>query len=76
MDFYRAVQTLHEELRKIDQAIATIEALMSGADITPVRRRGRKSMSAEERKIVAQRMRNYWANRRSRNANTQAGSTS
>ena len=33
-------------------------------------------MSAEERKIVSQRMKNYWARRRSQKASAQTNSTS
>jgi hypothetical protein len=64
VDFYRAVQALHAELKKVDQAIATLEGLVSGAGVPSVSRRGRKSMSAEERKIVSERMKKYWARRR------------
>ena len=31
------------------------------------RKRGRKSMSAEERKVVAERMKTYWASKRQQN---------
>ncbi len=65
MDFYKAVESLHRELRRIDQAIATLESLISGQEHKPASRRGRKSMSADERKAVSERMRRYWQGRRS-----------
>ena len=70
MDFYKAVESLHKELRRIDQAIATLESLISGQENKPASRRGRKSMSADERKAVSERMRRYWQGRRSENGDT------
>ena len=64
MDLYKAVEALHKELRKVDQAIATLETLISGKLVKPASRRGRKSMSPEERKAVSERMRLYWQGRR------------
>jgi hypothetical protein len=74
VDFYRAVQALRTELRKIDQAIATLEGLIAGTAARPASRRGRKSMPAEERKIVSERMKKYWARRRAQRANAQMNS--
>lgn len=65
MDFYKAVTALEQELRKVDQAIATLERLLSEEAQRPLRRRGRTSMPDEERKLVSARMKRYWEQRRS-----------
>ena len=67
MDFYEAIKDLYEERRRIDAAIATLERLRNGNGppaVTGGSRRGRKGMSAEERKLVSERMRRYWESRR------------
>jgi hypothetical protein len=64
VDFERAIQALHDELKKVDHAIATLEGLISGKAVKSRRRRGRTSMSAEEREVVSERMKRYWAKRR------------
>ena len=64
MDLYKAVEALHKELLKVDKAIATLETLISGKVAAAPGRRGRKSMSAEERREVSERMRLYWQGRR------------
>ncbi len=61
---YKAVEALHKELQKVDRAIATLETLTSGKLPPAAGRRGRKSMSAEERRAVSERMRLYWQSRR------------
>jgi len=61
------IRLLHAEKRKIEQAIAALEALqVDSADpiSSSFRRRGRKSMSAKEREQVSARMKQYWADRR------------
>lgn len=62
MTFEDAITGMIEHLRikreQIEEAIARLTALPAKS------KRGRKSMPAEERKIVSQRMRNYWAARR------------
>jgi hypothetical protein len=66
MDLYKAIRDLHEEKRRLDRVIETLEGVVkNGAKVAvPTRRRGRKNMSAEERKVVSERMRKYWAARR------------
>jgi hypothetical protein len=64
MDYRRAIHELREEKKKLDAAIATIESLLSDTSEKRTSRRGRKSMSEEERKTVSERMRLYWAKRR------------
>ena len=55
------IRELYAQREKLDRTIAALEALGSGE---PPKRRGRKSMSPEERQRVAERMKRYWAKRR------------
>jgi 4'-phosphopantetheinyl transferase EntD len=65
MDVNKALRELYDEKRRIDAAIATLEAkARSGSHRLANSRRGRKSMSAEERTAVSKRMAKYWAGRR------------
>jgi hypothetical protein len=69
MDLYKAIQELYAEKEKLERVIASLEELQNSAGELPVvpasgRRRGRKSMSSEEREIVSERMKRYWASRR------------
>ena len=72
MDLYRAIHTLHEERKRLDRLIVSLERLQAQAERSkargPARKRGRKGMSAEERKKVSERMRKYWAARRAQQA--------
>jgi hypothetical protein len=69
MDLTRIIQQLYAERDRVQQAIATLEQFQQEkTTVVPAhRKRGRKSMSAEERKIVAERMKTYWANKRQQN---------
>lgn len=62
MDLNRIIGELLQERERVDKAIAALEAVMAGA---PQARRGRKNMSPEERRKVSERMKRYWAKRRS-----------
>jgi hypothetical protein len=73
VDLYKAISELHQEKKRLDRMIAGLEATLakkktaSKAKIGPKRgakRRGRKSMSEEERKQVSARMARYWASKR------------
>jgi hypothetical protein len=70
MDLYKAIQDLYAEKEKLERVIASLEELQRNAGAMPVlppkppKRRGRKSMSSEERAEVSERMRKYWAGRR------------
>lgn len=72
MDVYRYLKELHAHKRRLDKTIARLEAALAKDPDTPgapAGRRGRKpGMSTEEREIISQRMRNYWARRRARAA--------
>ena len=66
MDYSKALEQLHAEHARLSRAIVVLEGMQASlrnASAVDVRR-GRKSMSAAERREVAERMRNYWAQRR------------
>jgi hypothetical protein len=76
MDLYKAIQDLYSEKEKLERVIASLEELQRTAGAIPVlpksaKRRGRKSMNSQERQEVAERMRKYWASRRSHKAEKQ-----
>jgi hypothetical protein len=62
MDYTNLIQNLRAQRDRLQRAIDELERLQSGP--APSRRRGRKSMGADERARVSDRMRNYWAARR------------
>lgn len=69
MDLYRALQDLYAEKEKLERAIESLEQLQRAERGGPAanstsKRRGRKSMSPEEREEVSERMKRYWAARR------------
>jgi|HigsolmetaAR201D_1030396.scaffolds.fasta_scaffold10201_4 hypothetical protein len=68
MDLNKAIRELYEEKKRIEAAIASLESMLeadSGREKPKSRsRRGRKSMSREERAAVSARMKKYWAARR------------
>ena len=59
------IEELRREKEWVERVIASLEVLQSPAVLaTPEKkRRGRKSMSPEERREVAARMKKSWANR-------------
>ena len=69
MDLTKTIQDLYAEKEKLERVIASLEELQRAAQANPAppdrsRRRGRKSMGAEERQEVSERMKKYWASRR------------
>ena len=69
MDLYKALQDLYAEKEKLERAIASLEELRQIGRTTfdslkGAKRRGRKSMGADERLEVSKRMQKYWASRR------------
>ena len=68
MDLHRTLQDLYERKGRIEQAIASLECLTrlgtAGALGEHPKRRGRHWMSARERGEVSERMKRYWAGRR------------
>jgi hypothetical protein len=69
MDIVKALRELYNEKKRLDSAIAALEArLRSAHKVSSAKvgksRRGRKSMSAAERLEVSKRMTLYWEARR------------
>jgi len=69
MDIVKALRELYNEKKRLDAAIASLEARIRAAHAGSARkpakgRRGRKSMSAAERLEVSRRMTLYWEARR------------
>lgn len=60
MDLIEMIRQLHQERERLNHIIGALEAVADGD--RP--RRGRRSMSPEERQSVSDRMRRYWAKRR------------
>ncbi len=66
MDLDKTLRELYDEKKRIDRAILRLEARLAALSGLASSRRGRKSMSAEERQEVSRRMGAYWAARRAR----------
>lgn len=66
MDLQVAIRQLKIQKLNIDLVIAELEQLQltAGGNVVMPNRRGRRSMSSEERQRVSERMRLYWANRK------------
>jgi len=69
MDLYKTIQDLYAEKEKLERVIASLEELHRTSGSIPsmptgTKRRGRKSMGAQEREEVSARMKRYWAGRR------------
>jgi hypothetical protein len=69
MDLYKAIQELYAEKERLERVIASLEELQRTTVQLPelpsaAKRRGRKSMSEAERKVVSQRMKEYWSSRK------------
>jgi len=63
MNLTTTIQSLRAEAARIDRVILELEKLQAGE--SPFKsRRGRKFMGTAERRVVAERMRQYWASRR------------
>ncbi len=69
MDLYKAIRDLYAEKERLERVIMSLEELQRSSAAAPElpptgKRRGRKSMSADERQEVSERMKKYWAKRR------------
>jgi chromosome condensin MukBEF MukE localization factor len=74
VDLYKAIRELIDEKKRIERIISSLEAMqkegmvaLPGKAVTKTgnaKRRGRKSMSPEERREVSERMARYWEARR------------
>lgn len=69
-DIYSIIRELVDERNKLDRIIASIEQMILSGEQSPpgLKRRGRKSMDSAARKQVSERMKRYWANRRTGSA--------
>jgi hypothetical protein len=73
MDLFKAIRDLYAEKKRLEDAIASLEQLLEAKAATAEssqlgdarQRRGRKSMGPEERRRVSERMKKYWAAKRS-----------
>ena len=64
MDILKVIDELTAQKKQLDAAIATLEGLVGGKQAKAGKKRGRKQMSPEERRVVSARMSKYWAARR------------
>ena len=65
MDLTKAIEELRREREKLEPVIASLAEMQAVAAAVPKqKRRGRKSVSPEERREAAARMRRYWQSRR------------
>lgn len=72
MEIQKAIEYLNQRRALVDETITCLERLSETAvpplHIVPAKRRGRKFMDAEDRQKVSERMKEYWALRRSQNS--------
>ncbi len=66
MDLQEAIRALKQQKERVEQAIAALEQYLGRGQnaLLLSNQRGRKSMPAEERLQVSERMKKYWAKRR------------
>jgi uncharacterized coiled-coil DUF342 family protein len=64
MDLNRAIRDLYNELEKLNEVISSLEEYERTGTLPAPPRRGRKSMSEDERRVVSERMKKYWGQRR------------
>ena len=64
MDVQKTLRELHAERKRLVAVIASLERRLQTESAGPRKRRGRKHMSAQERRQVSERMRRYWESRR------------
>ena len=70
MNIHQAIKELLAEKERLDRAIAHLEGMQKQrVDGAPTqKRRGRKTMDAEARREVSERMKRYWEARRKNHA--------
>ena len=71
MDLDSVLRFLHEEKQKLERVIASLEQLLAiqaigSTTAATAKKRGRKSMSEEERRTVSARMKRFWTERKKR----------
>ena len=77
MDLYRYLKELHEEKKRLDKVIQSLEEMVYQKQSSlagNAKRRGRKpGMTDEEKKRISERMQRFWAQRREERAKGMAG---
>ena len=72
VDLLKAIAELQEEKRRIEQAIGTLQQVLTAragsVESSAPKKRGRKFMTSEERAVVRERMKKYWETRRAERA--------
>ncbi len=80
MEIQKVIEYLNQQRSMIDETIVCLERLSEGAVIsavhTPIKRRGRKFMDANDRQKVSERMKEYWATRRGQRTHSATGGAS
>jgi adenylate kinase family enzyme len=68
MDFSRTIEQLRREKEKLERAIALLEELQTAVPETDREkpRMGRRFIGEDERREISERMKKYWAERRSK----------
>ena len=66
MDLTTTIAELRREKERLERVIASLQELQVAGTVAAFqkKRRGRKSMSPEERREVSARMKKYWASQR------------
>jgi len=65
MDLSKAIEDFRRERERLEPVIASLAEMQAVAAAVPKQKqRGRKSVSLEERREAAARMRRYWQSRR------------
>ena len=69
MNIHQAIKELLAEKERLDRAIAHLEGMQKqrGDSAPAQQRRGRKTMDAQARRQVSERMQRYWEARRKKN---------
>lgn len=77
MELRPVIEFLTNQRAALDETIACLERLSAGSTLPDVisapKRRGRKFMAEEDRQKVSQRMKDYWAARRSAKTHAASG---
>lgn len=77
MNINKAIRELHEEKKRLDHVIASLEEMQRNAAALnlgiPEKKRGRKSMDEQARQEVSERMKKYWDSRRKQDHAVQQG---
>ena len=63
MDLDKTIAEFRARKEQLERVIAQLEEIRAGQARARPKRRGRKSMDAQERAEVSRRMKNYWKNR-------------